>query len=342
MSQKLAIRSSFLIVVTLALLVVISIFKIPSFLVRQDLKALGYDEETSQVIIDQKISKEVIDHQLSAENLAPALKSEDFNKDYLYLYSYRQDLSNLDFDLYDHLKANDYSEEELLNIFTKLHDYEIAPLAVFGKVDVNTYVNDCLSHAEENSFDNLSLSNDYLRPYEEVQDALGIGTIQVLVTPNYSLDSNTPEDLEEMSVQYAIDGLILQKEAAEAFRNLCNDMSANDMGIYAIGGYSPNNSGVNASLGNFNEFSTGLLVEVVDSTNETVAAFENSNEAAWLKDHAHEYGFILRYPKGKEKITGHEASANTYRYVGVDLATKIHESKLTMDEYCLLYQDELF
>ncbi|WP_139102805.1 hypothetical protein, partial [Acinetobacter baumannii] len=66
MSQKLAIRSSLLIVVALALLVVISIFKIPSFLVRQDLKALGYDEETSQVIIDQKISKEVIDHQLSA------------------------------------------------------------------------------------------------------------------------------------------------------------------------------------------------------------------------------------------------------------------------------------
>ena len=60
-------------------------------------------------------------------------------------------------------------------------------------------------------------------------------------------------------------------------------------------------------------------------------------ETNWLFQNAHRFGFILRYPEGFEKVTGHEGQSNVYRYVGKDLATKIYESGLLMEEYCLLY-----
>ncbi len=53
----------------------------------------------------------------------------------------------------------------------------------------------------------------------------------------------------------------------------------------------------------------------------------------WMTAHAHEYGWILRYPEGKTDITGYVFEAWHYRYVGVEAATKIKESGLTMEEY---------
>jgi D-alanyl-D-alanine carboxypeptidase len=52
-----------------------------------------------------------------------------------------------------------------------------------------------------------------------------------------------------------------------------------------------------------------------------------------MKDNAHKYGFILRYPKGKEYITGYNYEPWHYRYVGIDVATKIYELNITYEEY---------
>lgn len=336
MARKLALRSSFLITISVILLAVISIFKIPSFLVRSELEDLGFKKEAVDKIIDLKVSKDVIDHKLNADNLNSAILEKDFDVKYLYLESYKKDPSSLDYDLYDFLKNHDYSEEELAKLFGDLEDYEIAPLVVFERVNVDAYISDCLSHKSENSSNRLTLSGDYLKPYENVKDAPKEGTIEVLVSPKFALKSNTPDNLEEMSVQYAIDGLILKKEAAEAFKEMCEDLNDAGLGIYAIKGYSPGSEDDKTSL-NFNEYSTGLLVEVVDITNENVKDFKSSKEAAWLKENAHKYGFILRYPEGFEKVTGYDGQSNVYRYVGKDLATKIYESGLLMEEYCLLY-----
>ena len=61
--------------------------------------------------------------------------------------------------------------------------------------------------------------------------------------------------------------------------------------------------------------------------------FEQTEEFNWLQEHAHEYGFILRYPKDKEHITGYKYESWHYRYVGIETATKIHELGITFDEY---------
>ena len=63
--------------------------------------------------------------------------------------------------------------------------------------------------------------------------------------------------------------------------------------------------------------------------------FENTDSFKWMKENAYKYGFILRYPKGKENIHGYTYEAWHYRYVGIKVARDIHDNynNLTFDEY---------
>ncbi len=79
------------------------------------------------------------------------------------------------------------------------------------------------------------------------------------------------------------------------------------------------------------EHQTGLafdIGELDDSYGETEAG-------RWLAENAHHYGFIIRYPKGKESITGYQYEPWHVRYLGVDTATKVYESGLCLEEYLL-------
>ena len=80
------------------------------------------------------------------------------------------------------------------------------------------------------------------------------------------------------------------------------------------------------------EHQTGLAIDVMGE-NGDYNLFEQTKEFEWMKDHAHEFGFILRYPKGKEKITGFKYEPWHYRYVGIELASTIFEKKMTLEEY---------
>lgn len=87
------------------------------------------------------------------------------------------------------------------------------------------------------------------------------------------------------------------------------------------------------------EHNTGLALDIlatsqVAKNNETA----KSEIGLWLAEHAAEYGFILRYPEGKEDITGHEYCAYHYRYVGKDAAMYIKEKGITLEEFVALYQ----
>lgn len=60
---------------------------------------------------------------------------------------------------------------------------------------------------------------------------------------------------------------------------------------------------------------------------------EEDKEAIWLKNNAWKYGFILRYPKGKEDITGFNFEPWHYRFVGLELAKELYERDITLEEY---------
>lgn len=77
------------------------------------------------------------------------------------------------------------------------------------------------------------------------------------------------------------------------------------------------------------EHQTGLAFDI----NYADSRFAGTEQAIWLAENAYKYGFILRYPEGKENITGYKYEPWHYRYIGVENATKIFSSGLTLEEY---------
>lgn len=81
------------------------------------------------------------------------------------------------------------------------------------------------------------------------------------------------------------------------------------------------------------EHQTGLALDAWDGRNRG-DAFAATDEARWLAEHAHEYGFIVRYPKGKEPITGYAWESWHLRWVGEDISRRFGpNSDLTLEEF---------
>ena len=78
------------------------------------------------------------------------------------------------------------------------------------------------------------------------------------------------------------------------------------------------------------EHQTGLAFDVTVETND---GFESTPQYAWLMEHAHEYGFIQRYPANKADITGISYEPWHYRYVGADAATRMRHTGQTLEEF---------
>ena len=79
----------------------------------------------------------------------------------------------------------------------------------------------------------------------------------------------------------------------------------------------------------YSEHQTGLTIDC----NTIDDAFGETAEAAWLAEHCADYGFIIRFPDGKENITGYQYEPWHIRYVGVDTAKEIMSQGLTLEEY---------
>lgn len=91
------------------------------------------------------------------------------------------------------------------------------------------------------------------------------------------------------------------------------------------------------ALPGFSEHQTGLAVDIGTTDSGLTLYFENTEAFQFLKKEAHKYGFILRYPKDKTDITGYAYEPWHFRYVGVEIATKIYEEDLTLEEYFFKY-----
>lgn len=85
------------------------------------------------------------------------------------------------------------------------------------------------------------------------------------------------------------------------------------------------------------EHQTGLAFDVCSKQVSACinSDFDNTIPANWLNDHAYEFGFILRYPEGKDNITGYKYESWHYRYVGKELASKLYNNGnwITLEEH---------
>jgi D-alanyl-D-alanine carboxypeptidase len=144
-----------------------------------------------------------------------------------------------------------------------------------------------------------------------------------------SVSSVIATPLKTMFTAAAVDGHALMIGSAyrsAALQKVYFDSYAAASGVEAANQYSayPGQS----------EHQLGLSVDISTVSRNCYLdeCFTSTPDGQWLADHAYEYGFTLRYPKGKEIITGYQFEPWHYRYVGIDLATALHESGLTFDE----------
>lgn len=199
---------------------------------------------------------------------------------------------------------------------------------------------------------------------------VGEGTCTVTVTsydnPNVSADVKvTIEAAPEVSVIDGvtyIDGILianktyalpssynpgeLTSECSSAFDELVMGAAADNINIYCSSGFRSydyqaqiyNNyvamdgqvkADTYSARPGHSEHQTGLAIDcnVIDDS------FIGTPEAIWLENHCHEYGFIIRYPKDKEDITGYKYEPWHIRYIGVDKAKDVHDSGLCLEEY---------
>ena len=87
----------------------------------------------------------------------------------------------------------------------------------------------------------------------------------------------------------------------------------------------------------YSEHQTGLSFDI---GSRKVNVFANSKEYLWMLDNAYKYGFILRFKKKYENITGFRNEPWHYRYVGKDIAKYIYENDMTLEEYYAVFLDK--
>lgn len=190
-----------------------------------------------------------------------------------------------------------------------------------------------------------------------VQVAANPSDIAVLVNKHIMLpDGYKPSDLVEPNIPFIFkekdERRLMRKEAAEALEKLF--AGAKEDGIYLAGVSGYRSYETQKSLFDYyvkvqgkevaskysaipghSEHQTGLAMDVSGSNGKcaTEDCFADTPEAKWLAQHASEYGFIIRYPKGKESITGYNYEPWHLRYVGIQIAKEITEKGITLEEY---------
>lgn len=186
--------------------------------------------------------------------------------------------------------------------------------------------------------------------YENINIIKNPNNQLVLVNKNNQLPKNfIPLQLVLIDEKFATKDKYMQKEAANSFESLSRDANILGYKIIAVSTYrnyeyqeklyndyikkdGKNYADNCCARPGHSEHQTGLAVDVMGSNND-YNKFEESNEFEWMKNNAHLYGFILRYPKNKNNITGFKYEPWHYRYVGVYAAKIIYTEKITLEEY---------
>jgi zinc D-Ala-D-Ala carboxypeptidase len=178
--------------------------------------------------------------------------------------------------------------------------------------------------------------------------------ITVLINKGSSLRSNyIPKDLVKVDAPCISNNVLMRKEAAEAFKKMCEAAKKEKVLLYGLSGYRSYNVQVQlynqslkkrgkgytdkyiAAAGN-SEHQTGLAIDIINKVSESghiSTSFGDTKEGKWLVNNAHKYGFILRYPRGKESITKINYEPWHFRYVGIAAAKDIKARGIVLEEY---------
>ena len=236
----------------------------------------------------------------------------------------------------------DYFKEENLDRYIK-YDF----------IDTKSVYDTTILKEKYNYEDTVTFVNAYLdKDYYSNDIPLSkdkASKLDVIVNKYYKLDKDyEPEDLTVINSKFASGTQKLRKEAAGKFEEMASDMLKENLKIYAGSTYRSysyqeglynryvkkdgfKEAETYSARAGYSEHQLGLAVDIVNGKWNYLS--EGDKEYTWLINNSYKYGFILRYPHESEYITGYVFEDWHFRYLGIDLATKIYESKLTYDEY---------
>lgn len=187
-------------------------------------------------------------------------------------------------------------------------------------------------------------------PYKNSIETTYLNKIYILVNKyNHLSEQYIPKDLELISNEYSTGNVQLVKEAKNQFEIMSSSAKKENLNVIAFSGYrdytyqknlyntylqkdSQEKVDTYSARAGYSEHQTGLSVDIYNGIDD-YNTFEQTKEFKWLKDNAHKYGFILRYPKNKELETQYQYESWHYRYVGIDIATYIKKHNISFDEY---------
>ena len=259
------------------------------------------------------------------------------------------------------LKKIGYSKDEINTIIEKLNEEEITKIL---NMDYNKNLVSIINEQYYIPY-NLDRYLNYANKNENIKDVISIVNvgadsewytntkeanidegIKMLVNKfHYLKEDYSPDDIVSISNWYAYEGHSTKKEVYDKYVSMWEAANKEGLTLLVNSSYRTFEDQQNeydmsnddyASRPGFSEHQTGLALDIVTYDIQG-NQFENTDEFKWLQENAHLYGFILRYPKGKEYITGYNYESWHYRYVGKELATKVKESGLTYDEYYAYY-----
>lgn len=199
----------------------------------------------------------------------------------------------------------------------------------------------------------------YDHPYESSYKTDFDKGYALLSNKHYELGNEyEPDDLVDIEWKYRLGGQNdkkqIRKEVYEAYLEMWEAAKGN--GIYLLAdsayrSYKKQNEvykyyedlkGTNYADGiaarpGFSEHQTGLTLDIYSKECTSGSTFKDSKTFKWLIENSYKYGFILRYPEGKEKYTGYNYESWHYRYLGKELAEKVYKEGITFDEYYAFY-----
>lgn len=155
----------------------------------------------------------------------------------------------------------------------------------------------------------------------------------VIEGSSVTADARVSEEYKKMYEAAKADGIILTPYAGYCSYSRQESNFQSKIQAFTLQGMSEEEAKAEAlrrlEPAGCNESGSGLSVDIISAS----AGFSSTDEYKWLLNHAHEYGFILRYPENKTDITGIIFQPWHWRYVGTEAAKEMKESNLCLEEY---------
>ena len=363
--RKISVKKILLLVIPIVIF--LAIFLNRSYLITlYRSKVTGYEFDTTRIFEELDIYKDIKKHDYS-KTLEYIVKSEYYNPKYLnsYLDINYQDNDNFLISINTLLDLG-YTTQEINTIYDSFsseqvklftdNDYlkdilNILKLNYFNKDNIERYLvynnkKDIL-YEDLVTYVNIGLDKDY---YTDVINITKPNDIKVIVNKYHNLASNyIPGDLEKINNKYNLgNNNLMRHEARIHFEEMCEAARKDNIYIYSGSAYRSYSYQLNlynryvnrdgkkaadtyAARAGYSEHQTGLATDIMKKNADYLSV--SDKEYTWLVNNSYKYGFILRYPKGKENITGYMYEEWHFRYVGIDTAKELYESKLTYDEY---------